>query len=61
MRRAKEFVVVSRQLGFEVYSCDLQECSGGKPEWHIVGDAVKRAYSGKYDSDDSTPTLYLYE
>jgi hypothetical protein len=38
-----------RELGFEAYSCDIQECSGGKPEWHIVGDAVKEAYSGKYD------------
>lgn len=37
-----------RELGFEAYSCDLQECSGGKPEWHIVGDAIKEAYSGKY-------------
>ncbi len=25
-----------RELGFEAYSCDLQECSGGKPEWHII-------------------------
>ena len=38
-----------RTFGFEAYSCDLQECSGGKPEWHIVSDAVKEAYSGKYD------------
>lgn len=38
-----------RALGIEAYSCDLQECSGGKPEWHIVGDAIKEAYSGKYD------------
>ena len=38
-----------RELGFEAYSCDLQECSGGKPEWHIVGDAIKEAYSGKYN------------
>ena len=38
-----------RALGIEAYSCDLQEPSGGKPEWHIVGDAVKEAYSGKYD------------
>ena len=37
-----------RELGFEAYSCDLQECSGGKPEWYIQGDAVKEAYSGKY-------------
>ena len=38
-----------RKLGFEAYSCDLQECSGGNPEWHIQGDALKEAYSGKYD------------
>lgn len=24
-----------RELGHEAYSCDLQECSGGHPEWHI--------------------------
>ncbi len=39
-----------RKLGHEAYSCDLQECSGGYPEWHIVGDALKEAYSGKYDA-----------
>lgn len=38
-----------RDLGHEAFSCDLQECSGGYPEWHIVGDALKEAYSGKYD------------
>ena len=38
-----------RKLGFEAYSCDIQECSGGKPEWHIKGDAITEAYSGKYD------------
>ncbi len=30
-----------RDLGHEAYSCDLQECSGGHPEWHIRGDALK--------------------
>ena len=38
-----------RALGHEAYSCDLLEQSGGHPEWHIKGDAVKEAYSGKYD------------
>lgn len=38
-----------RALGIEAYSCDIQEPSGGHPEWHIQGDAVKEAYSGKYD------------
>jgi hypothetical protein len=38
-----------RKLGHEAFSCDLQECSGGHLEWHIQGDAVAEAYSGKYD------------
>lgn len=29
-----------RRLGHEAYSCDLQECSGGRPEWHIKGDVL---------------------
>lgn len=28
-----------RELGHEAYSCDIQECSGGHPEWHIRADA----------------------
>jgi hypothetical protein len=38
-----------RKKGHEAYSCDLQAESGGHPEWHIKGDALKEAYSGKYD------------
>lgn len=33
----KEF----RRLGHEAYSCDIIECSGGHPEWHIHGDVLK--------------------
>ena len=29
-----------RERGHKAYSCDLQECSGGHPEWHILGDAL---------------------
>ena len=29
-----------RELGHRAFSCDLQECSGGHPEWHVVGDCV---------------------
>ena len=45
-----------RALGIDAYSCDLQEPSGGHPEWHIQGDAVKEAYSGKYDMMIAHPT-----
>lgn len=29
-----------RALGYEAYSCDVQEPSGCHPEWHILGDAL---------------------
>lgn len=29
-----------RAKGHEAYSCDLQPCSGGHPEWHIQDDAL---------------------
>ena len=29
-----------RERGHEAYSCDIQRCSGGRPEWHIVGDVL---------------------
>ena len=29
-----------RKLGHEAYSCDLLDCSGGHPEWHIKGDVL---------------------
>lgn len=30
-----------RRLGHEAYSCDVQPCSGGHPEWHIQVDALE--------------------
>lgn len=35
-----------RKLGHEAYSCDIIECSGGHPEWHIKDD-VLRYINGK--------------
>jgi len=29
-----------RERGHESYSCDIQEPSGGHPEWHILGDCL---------------------
>lgn len=29
-----------RRLGHEAYSCDLEPCSGGHPEWHIQQDVL---------------------
>lgn len=36
--------IAFRELGFSAFSCDLIECSGGHPEWHLqmsVFDAIK--------------------
>ena len=29
-----------RKLGHRAFSCDIMECSGGHPEWHIQGDVL---------------------
>ena len=29
-----------RKLGHEAYSCDIEPCSGGHPEWHIQCDVI---------------------
>ena len=40
----KEF----RKLGHEAYSCDILECSGGHPEWHIKQD-IYEVINDKWD------------
>ncbi len=29
-----------REIGHNAFSCDIQECSGGHPEWHILADVM---------------------
>ena len=29
-----------RRLGHEAYSCDIEPCSGGHPEWHLQQDVI---------------------
>lgn len=41
-----------RALGYEAYSCDIQEPSGGHPEWHILGDALKAIEGGQITTMD---------
>ena len=38
-----------RKLGIEAYSCDIQECSGGHPEWHIQDDLLKVIENNNWD------------
>jgi hypothetical protein len=45
-----------RKLGHDAYSCDLQECSGGHPEWHIKGDVFEAIRSKDWDMGIFFPT-----
>ena len=38
-----------RKLGHEAFSCDLQECSGGYPNWHLQMDIFDALHYGKWD------------
>lgn len=65
----KEF----RALGHRAFSCDIQECSGGHPEWHVQGDVLPLLNgdctfqtsdththtSGRVGSDYSASYMYL--
>ena len=35
-----------REKGHEAYSCDIEPCSGGHPEWHIQDDVLKHLDKG---------------
>lgn len=43
-----------RQFGCEAYSCDLQPCSGGHPEWHIQGDCLDAFHPGMMTTQAGT-------
>ncbi len=32
--------IAFRERGHRAFSCDIQECSGGRPDWHIQGDVL---------------------
>lgn len=48
----KEF----RKLGHEAYSCDVIECSGGRPEWHLQMDVFEAIKLKNWDMGIFFPT-----
>lgn len=38
---SQEVCKAFRERGHRAFSCDIQECSGGHPEWHICGDVLQ--------------------
>lgn len=53
---SQRVAIAFRERGHEAFSCDIQECSGGHPEWHIKGDVV-RLINGhcRFETMDGTP------
>lgn len=43
---SQEVCLAFRRLGVIAFSCDIVKCSGGHPEWHILGDARKAVRGG---------------
>ena len=48
-----------RKKGHEAYSCDIIECSGGHPEWHLQVDALQ-LLKMKWDMIIAFPPLYIH-
>ena len=49
---SQEVCKAFRALGHEAYSCDIQDPSGGHPEWHILGDALTAIQGGQVTTMD---------
>ena len=45
-----------RKLGHEAYSCDIIECSGGHPEWHLQMDVFEAIRLKSWDMGIFFPT-----
>ena len=46
-----------RSLGHEAYSCDIIECSGGHPEWHIQQDVLEILNPREYNIPNAMGAL----
>lgn len=51
MKNHRKFVRLSA-LGHDAYSCDIQPCSGGHPEWHIQGNVLDVWDAGDFVTSD---------
>lgn len=47
--------IAFRKIGHVAYSCDIIECSGNHPEWHIQGDVLSLLNGGTFTTQDGTP------
>jgi hypothetical protein len=47
---SQEVCKALRKVGVIAFSCDLQDCSGNKPDWHIKGDVLNYLGKNKYNN-----------
>ena len=52
--------IAFRNMGHEAYSCDIEACSGGHPEWHIKGDVLNviNSRGGRIDLESGGCLFY---
>ena len=48
-----------RKRGHEAFSCDIEPCTGGHPEWHIQGDVLEQLDKGWDMMIAHPPCTYL--
>lgn len=72
---SQEVCKAFRAKGHRAFSADLQDCSGGHPEWHIKGDVLPLLNGDctfqtadththtrwQMGLDYRTPTMYLFD
>jgi len=56
---SQEVCKAFRKLGHEAFSCDILDCSGGHPEWHIKGDVLEQLNNGWDIMIAHPPCTYL--
>lgn len=49
---SQEVCKAFRERGAEAYSCDIQPCSGGHPEWHVRNDVTRIIQADMFFTED---------
>ena len=55
--KSQTICIALREVGVEAYSVDIQECSGGHPEWHIQEDILKVIKLGTFKTQAGTTVI----
>ena len=55
---SQTITIVLRAKGIEAFSCDLQPCSGGYPEWHLQMDIFQALKLKKWSGIILHPRLF---